>query len=137
MFKIKSKFFRSLNFRIMVSLCLFGCIPALAISGAFLVSYEKQSLTQLGNDVRNQCQIVATQLGNGDYLANPDKNALKAELSQLATLYDGRIIIIDENFQIVEDTSELEIGLTSQLARRIASASTLQQITASHISMED
>lgn len=112
MFKIKGKFFRSLNFRIMVFLCLFGCIPALVISGAFLVSYEKQSLTQLGNDVRNQCQIVATQLGNGDYLANPDKNALKTELAQLATLYDGRIIIIDRNFQIIEDTYELEIGRT-------------------------
>jgi signal transduction histidine kinase len=93
-------------------LCLFGIVPAVIITGAFLTSYENQSLTQLGNDVRNQCQILATQIGNLEELTDSDKDVLRTELNQLSTLYDGRIIIIDENFQIAADTYGLEVGRT-------------------------
>ncbi|MBS6397206.1 MAG: two-component sensor histidine kinase [Clostridiales bacterium] len=106
------RFFRSLNFRIMVLLFLIGTIPSLILSEAILTSYEKQSLTRLGNDVSNQCQILATQLSSGGYMENQDNEVLESELIQLANLYDGRIIIIDRDFQIVEDTHELEEGRT-------------------------
>ncbi len=106
------KFFRSLNFRIMVFMILLGTVPALLISYGVLSSFNQQSTTQLGNDVKNQCQILATQLGSAGYLENTENEVLTGELNQLATLYDGRIIIIDKNFQIVEDTYELEEGRT-------------------------
>lgn len=120
MFKLKdkvkhlprNKFFRSLNFRIMVLLFLIGTIPALILSWAILTSYENQALTRLGNEVSNQCQILATQISSANYLENPDNESLTGELMQLATLYDGRIIIIDQNFRIIEDTYELEEGRT-------------------------
>lgn len=108
----KSKFFRSLNFRIMILLFLIGTVPALILLWAIMASYENQALTRLGNEVSNQCQILATQLGGANYLENPNNESLNGELMQLATLYDGRIIIIDQNFQIIEDTYELEEGRT-------------------------
>ena len=42
-----SKFFRSLNFRIMVILFLVGTIPAIILSAAFLSAYTDQSLVRL------------------------------------------------------------------------------------------
>lgn len=108
----RGRFFRSLNFRIMVFLFLIGTIPALVFSVVYLASYEDQSLTQLGNDVRNQCQIMAAQLNSGGFLENTSNETLQGELTQLANLYDGRIIIIDRNFQIIEDTYGLEEGRT-------------------------
>lgn len=107
-----AKFFKSLNFRIMVILFLVGTIPALILSAAFLSAYREQSITRLGNDVSNQCQILATQLGNANYLDNPGNETLTGELTQLATLYDGRILIIDQNFHIMVDTYALETGRT-------------------------
>lgn len=109
---LRSKFLRSLNFRIMILTFLVGTVPALILSWAVLNSYETQALTRLGSEVSNQCQILATQLGSGNYLENPNNESLTGELMQLATLYDGRIIIIDQNFQIIEDTYELEEGRT-------------------------
>ena len=106
------KFFRSLNFRIMVFLILIGIIPALLVAGGFLAAYDRLSITQLGNDVRNQCQILATQLSSASYFENMDNQTLEGEMTQLATLYDGRIIIIDQDLKIVEDTYELEDGKT-------------------------
>ena len=106
------KFLRSLNFRIMVFLILIGIIPALLVAGGFLAAYDRLSITQLGNDVRNQCQILATQLSSASYFENMDNQTLEGEMTQLATLYDGRIIIIDQDIKIVEDTYELEDGKT-------------------------
>lgn len=111
-FSPNSKFFKSLNFRIMVILFLIGTIPALILSVAFLSAYRDQSLVRLGNDVTNQCQILATQIGSVNYLDDPSNETLTGELTQLANLYDGRILIIDQNFRILVDTYALEEGRT-------------------------
>ena len=110
--KFQGKFFKSLNFRIMLFLLLMGTVPALIIGGVFLMSYERQAMAQLSNDVKNQCQILSTQLRDGENLLKTEDEVLQGELTQLASLYDGRIIIIDQNFQIIEDTSQLEEGRT-------------------------
>ena len=49
-------------------------------------------------------------------MENPANEALNGELVQLATLYDGRIIIIDKNFTVIKDTYELEESAPEQLA---------------------
>ena len=108
--KFQGKFFKSLNFRIMLFLLLMGTVPALIIGGVFLMSYERQAMAQLSNDVKNQCQILSTQLRDGENLLKTEDEVLQGEPTQLASLYDGRIIIIDQNFQIIEDTSQLEEG---------------------------
>lgn len=108
MFKTKGKFFRSMNFRIMVLLFLFGFLSAMLMAEIFLVSYEKQAMVQLSNDVKNQCQILGNQISSADFLHNPHNESLENDLAQVATLYDGRIILIDEDFNIVKDTYALE-----------------------------
>jgi signal transduction histidine kinase len=96
----------------MVIFFLIGILPAMILSAVFLSAYTKQSLTRQGNDVNNQCQILASQLGSANYLDDPSNETLTGELMQLATLYDGRILIIDRNFQIIVDTYALEEGRT-------------------------
>lgn len=108
MFKTKGKFFRSMNFHIMVLLFLFGFLSAVLMAEIFLVSYEKQAMVQLSNDVKNQCQILGNQISSADFLHNPHNESLENDLAQVATLYDGRIILIDEDFNIVKDTYALE-----------------------------
>ena len=92
MFKTKGKFFRSMNFRIMVLLFLFGFLSAVLMAEIFLVSYE----------------ILGNQISSADFLHNPHNESLENDLAQVATLYDGRIILIDEDFNIVKDTYALE-----------------------------
>lgn len=97
-----------MNFRIMVLLFLFGFLSAMLMAEIFLVSYEKQAMVQLSNDVKNQCQILGNQISSADFLHNPHNESLENDLAQVATLYDGRIILIDEDFNIVKDTYALE-----------------------------
>ena len=70
MFKTKGKFFRSMNFRIMVLLFLFGFLSAVLMAEIFLVSYEKQAMVQLSNDVKNQCQILVNQISRWTYYSD-------------------------------------------------------------------
>ena len=107
-----NRFLRSMNFRFMVFLFLIGTVPLFVFSGAVLSAYKSQAVTRLGNDVSNQCQILATQIGSTGYLDRVGNETLAGELMQMATLNDGRIIIIDQDLQIVEDTYELEKGRT-------------------------
>lgn len=107
-----NRFLRSMNFRFMVFLFLIGTVPLFVFSGAVLSAYKRQAVTRLGNDVSNQCQILATQIGSTGYLDRVGNETLAGELMQMATLNDGRIIIIDQDLQIVEDTYELEKGRT-------------------------
>ncbi len=111
-FKVKGKFFRSLNFRIMLFLFLFGTLSAALTAVVLRVFYERQALTQLADEVRNQCQILSTQIVSADYLHEPENEILAGDISQVATLYDGRIILIDDNLVIVEDTYDFEESLT-------------------------
>ncbi len=111
-FSLNGRFFKSLSFRIMVFFFLIGTIPAMILSCVFLSAYTKQSLTRLANDVNNQCQILASQLGSANYLDDPSNETITGELTQLATLYDGRLLIVDRNFQIMVDTYALEEGRT-------------------------
>lgn len=97
-----------MNFHIMVLLFLFGFLSAVLMAEIFLVSYEKQAMVQLSNDVKNQCQILGNQISSADFLHNPHNESLENDLAQVATLYDGRIILIDEDFNIVKDTYALE-----------------------------
>lgn len=108
----KARFFRSMNFRCMIFLFLLGTIPLYVLTGAILSVYQRQNLTRLGNDLSNQCQILATQIGSTGYLDWGESETLNGELMQMATLNDGRILIIDQNLTIVEDTYELETGRT-------------------------
>ena len=46
------------------------------------------------------------------YLKDSSSASISAQLEQLATIYDGRIIIIDQNYRIVHDTYDLDSSKT-------------------------
>lgn len=43
-----------------------------------------------------------------DYLHNSTSEVINAQLDQLSTIYDGRVILIDDTFRIVKDTYGLD-----------------------------
>lgn len=97
--KFQGKFFKSLNFRIMLFLLLMGTVPALIIGGVFLMSYERQAMAQLSNDVKNQCQILSTQLRDGENLLKTEDEMLQGELTQLASLYEEGSLLLTRIFR--------------------------------------
>lgn len=63
-------------------------------------------------EVQNQCTILCNQLNTADYLKMAASESIQLELTQISNIYNGRIMIIDKNYQIAEDTYHMDIGKT-------------------------
>ena len=99
---------KSLQFRIFVIFMLVGIIPIMLIKQGILRSFEEQSITQRGSLVQNQCISLAEELVRSGYLQGNTSEVAKMELSQLAGLYNGRIVIVNSGFRIIKDTYGLD-----------------------------
>ncbi len=109
--KILDKF-KSLRFRIIVLLILVSSIPCFAIKETILQKYEDRAVAWRTAEIQNQCTILSNQLSATNYLKEPISEVVNAELSQLSNVYDGRVLVIDEEYHIVKDTFGIEAGKT-------------------------
>ena len=75
-------------------------------------SYEQRSVAVRTAEIQNQCTILGDQLVRSNYLENTNSAVINAELSQLSNLYNGRVVVIDDEFCIVKDTYNLQEGKT-------------------------
>ena len=95
---------RSLKIRIIVLCLLIGIIPCSIMRIAILSSYEQRVVNVRTSEVSTQLRVLANHLINYDYLHHPENDIINAELTQFSSLYDGRVLIIDENLRVVKDT---------------------------------
>lgn len=110
--KIKGKFGRSLRLCIVLLLLLVSSIPCFVVKETILKKYENRAVSWRTAEIQNQCTILCNQLGAANYLKEPISEVLNAELSQLSNIYDGRIMVINEEYHIVKDTFGIEAGKT-------------------------
>lgn len=110
--KIKKQltFFKSLRFRIMVLLVVIGILPCLITERFIVRSYEKQAVEMRKINVKNQCDILGNQLMKEGYLKYQQSEIINKELSLLSTIYNGRILVINQSGRIVKDTYGIDEG---------------------------
>ena len=89
-----------------------GWIPALFVSNVFLNAYYERAIAVRTTDVQNQCKIISNQIVASDYLNSNSSDTILGELSLISTLYDGRIMIIDQDLRVITDTYNLEASKT-------------------------
>lgn len=104
----KKKIFRSLRFKILVILLIFGIIPSVLLAYGFLNTYENRAVLVKTIDTQTQVNIISKQLMDYNYMDDQSSETINAELDQLSSMYDGRIRIVDDNFKIIKDTYSLE-----------------------------
>lgn len=71
-------------------------------------TYMNRAVAVRSTEVQNQCKILSNQLVSSNYLKARYSEMVDNELAQLSNLYDGRILIIDQDFRIIKDTYNLE-----------------------------
>lgn len=103
---------RSLKFRIFLIILAVGIIPTMFLRYAVLRNYEERAVSVRISDVQSQFKILADHLITYNYLADTSSEVVNAELAMLAELYDGRVIIIDQNCNIIKDTYAISEGKT-------------------------
>ena len=95
-----------------MSFFLLGWVPAAIASGVFLDTYYERAIAVRTTDVQNQCKIISNQIVASDYLDSNKSEAISGELSLISSLYDGRILIIDQDLRVITDTYNLEASKT-------------------------
>lgn len=106
--KFIKKYAKSFQFRIFIIFCVVGMLPIMLVKFGILRSYENQSIIQRGKLVQSQCVIIAEQLSNSQYMAGTESQIVDNELIQLATLYNGRVVIVNRQLQVIKDTYGLD-----------------------------
>ncbi len=86
---------------------IIGWLPMILISVSILRSYRERAIQARSTEVQNQCKILSNQLLTYNYLEDPSAELIDGELTQLASLFDGRIVIIDGNFRVIRDSYNL------------------------------
>lgn len=87
-----------------------GIIPCLVLKAVILESYENRAVDVRTAQLQNQCTILCNQIGAGGYLDTGLSEVLEAELEQMSGIYNGRIMLINSQYQITEDTYDLDTG---------------------------
>ena len=94
-------FMNSLRFRLVLLLILIGVIPCVLLRIGMLNSYENRAVSLRTSEILSQAKILANQIVSNDYLENSGSPTINAQLEQLSTIYDGRVMIISDTFQVV------------------------------------
>ena len=108
--KGKFKFFKSLRFRIMVILVIIGIVPSIIVEKGIVSSYEDRAVSLRSFHVKNQFDIISNQLQKEGYLTDQSSEAINSQLTMLSNVYNGRILIIDQDFRVVKDTYDIDRG---------------------------
>lgn len=108
----KLKILRSLKVRLFLVLFIVGLIPCIFMRYAILENYEHRAVSVRTSDVQTQLRILANHLIAYRYLQDASLEVINAELNQFSNLYDGRILIINNNLKVVKDTYGISEGKT-------------------------
>ena len=107
-------FLKSLKFRFIILITAVIVIPGVLLCFGILNSYESRAVSIRESEVLSQAKILANQIATSGYLENggADSQELKAKVDMLTTIYDGRVMVVDDEFKIITDTYNLDDNKT-------------------------
>ncbi len=109
---LRDKFWKSLRFRIIMLLILVSSIPCFAVKETIVQRYEDRAVAWRIAELQNQCTILCNKISLMNYLQYPTSEVVNAELTQLSSIYDGRVLVIDQNYRIIKDSFGASEGKT-------------------------
>ncbi len=103
---------RSLKPRIFLIVLIVGLRPCMMMRSAILQNYETRAVSVRISDVQAQLKILTNHLITYRYLQDNSSEVVNAELDQLSNLYNGRVLIINNDLKVVKDTYGISEGKT-------------------------
>ncbi|WOO39226.1 HAMP domain-containing sensor histidine kinase [Anaerocolumna sp. AGMB13020] len=94
----------------LLALFIIGVIPLLFFSWEILNTYDKTALEQKKSEMQSQGSSLANLLTSSGYLADSTLAEVNTEILRIASLYEGRIMVIDSKLNILKDTYGIEDG---------------------------
>ncbi|MDD7404122.1 MAG: HAMP domain-containing sensor histidine kinase [Butyribacter sp.] len=104
---------RSMRVQVFIVMVFMGMIPVLIFSQIVIKSYNSQIISQKTDEVKAYGNMISNLILSSGYLSGQASDEVEHEAEEVANIYQGRVVIIDQNLNIVEDTYGLEEGNTA------------------------
>ncbi len=109
--RISLKYPASMKLPLVLFALLVGILPMFIQSRAMRQSFKQTQIDGRVIEVQNQCLITSDRLTRAGYLSADTRDALlDKELDTIADIFNGMIVIVDQNFRIIKDTFKLLEG---------------------------
>ncbi len=113
---LKSKqlieFIKSLKFRLILIFVILAVVPGIILRVGILNSYESRAVSIRESEILSQAKILTNQIATSEYMKGGDSATIRAQIDMLTTIYDGRVIVVNDAFRIIHDTYNLDDGKT-------------------------
>ncbi len=100
----------SLHVQVIFAMVLACIIPLAVIAALFVNSYREHTRQELQSKVQELCTDFANRILNSGYLTNTAQAELSSAMDTVAQIYDGRILVVNSELQVVKDTFDREEG---------------------------
>lgn len=100
----------SMHLRIFLLLFAFGMIPCTVIRYGMVSYYRSTALSVRQDEVTTQLRALATDLAGADYFHDTTSVQLRSELQDFSNFYDGRVLVINDQLEVISDTYDMARG---------------------------
>ncbi|MBE5968395.1 MAG: cell wall metabolism sensor histidine kinase WalK [Lachnospiraceae bacterium] len=108
-----------------------GVVPLSFFTKVFLNTYEEKAIDNRITELESQGKALSNLLLPTGYLTTGQIPEIDTEIARIADLYEGRILIVNNNLNIVKDTYSLEDG------RYLVSQEVIQSFRGNNRSIRD
>lgn len=103
---------RSLRIQIFAVMFLVGMIPVLFFSRVVIKAYNGQIISQKTDEIKSYGTVISNLIVTSGYLSGKPSADVDKEVEEVASVYQGRVIVIDQNLSVIKDTYDLDVGKT-------------------------
>ena len=98
--------------QVLIVFLMMGLVPLYLFSIIITNAYESRLVSQRVDELQSYGTMISNLVVSSGYLVDHDSEEVREEVAQIAEIYQGRIILVDQNLRIVHDTYGLEDGKT-------------------------
>lgn len=102
----------SMRVQVFVVMFFVGMIPVILVTNIVIRAYNSQTISQKNAEIQSYGTVISNLVLSSGYLSGGASTDVENELKAVAGVYEGRIMIIDQNLKIIKDTYGLEEGKT-------------------------
>ena len=104
---------RSMRIQVFTTMFLAGIIPVILFSNIIIKAYNSQIITQRTDEIQSYATVIANLVLSSGFLSGESSDEVNRESEEIANIYQGRVMIIDQNLRIIKDTYNVETGKTA------------------------
>ncbi|MCI8377498.1 MAG: HAMP domain-containing histidine kinase [Lachnospiraceae bacterium] len=110
--KWKSVWYRLRSLRVQVFSVMFlvGILPVILISNILLKAYNAQIISQKTDELQSYGNVISNLVLSSGSLSGQVSEDVERETEEVANVYQGRVMIVNQNLTVIKDTYGLEEG---------------------------